>query len=174
MYTYTLYIFHSSFVFSIAPAHFTSAMQALLYISPAFIFSIAPARLGLPVQALLYISLHLHIFNRPRGSAHFTSASCFVLRSVEYKMELLPDELVCECLVRVPYTSHGNLKGVCRRWKGIVRGPYFYADRNIAGKSDQLICLIQKDNKKTSQRRSVFVITIYDPLNETWKRLNTH
>ena len=87
-------------------------------------------------------------------------------------MELLPDELVCECLVRVPYTSHGNLKGVCRRWEGIVRGPYFYADRNIAGKSDQLICLIQKDNKKTSQRRSVFVITIYDPLNDTWKRLN--
>ena len=51
-----------------------------------------------------------------------------------------------------------------------MRGPYFYMDRNISGKSDKLICFIEKDNKKSW---SVFVITIYDPLNDTWKRLNT-
>ena len=85
-------------------------------------------------------------------------------------MELLPDKVICKCMVRVPYTSHGNLKGVCRSWEGIVRGPYFYMDRNISGKSDKLICFIEKDNKKSW---SVFVITIYDPLNDTWKRLNT-
>jgi hypothetical protein len=48
-------------------------------------------------------------------------------------MEVIPDDLVRECLLRVPYTSHEDLKAVCRKWKAIVSNRKFYADRKISG-----------------------------------------
>jgi len=82
-------------------------------------------------------------------------------------MDLLPDDLVCEILQRVPYTWHDNLKAVCRSWEGIVSSPHFYDNRNISGHSEQLICFVKKDWMTSFGG----VITIYDPLNKTWKRL---
>jgi hypothetical protein len=35
-------------------------------------------------------------------------------------MEVIPNDLVRQCLVRVLYTSHNELKAVCRKWDSIV------------------------------------------------------
>ena len=69
--------------------------------------------------------------------------------------------------------SHDNLKDVCRSWEGMLSNPHFYEDRTISGTSEQLICYIQKDPKAANNNFASFgcVITIYDPLNSTWKRL---
>jgi hypothetical protein len=48
-------------------------------------------------------------------------------------MEVIPDDLIPECLLRVPYTSHEDLKAVCRKWKAIVSNRKFYAERKISG-----------------------------------------
>ena len=83
-------------------------------------------------------------------------------------MELLPKDLLRKCLLGVPYTWHDNLKAVCRSWEGMLNSARFYPDRNISGKSEQLICLLHKDPKAVGDK---LVITIYDPLNGTLKRL---
>jgi hypothetical protein len=82
-------------------------------------------------------------------------------------MEVLPNDLVRECLLRVAYTSHDNLKAVCRSWEAMVSNPKFYADRKISGKSEQLLCLIQRD----PLNREVFVIMVHDPVKGTRERL---
>ena len=92
-------------------------------------------------------------------------------------MEVLPDDLVRKCLLGVPYTSHDNLKAVCKSWEGIVNRPQFYGDRKISGKSEQLICFIQRvpkavaNNSQRFQGPFVFAISIYDPVNGTWRKL---
>jgi hypothetical protein len=82
-------------------------------------------------------------------------------------MEVIPDDLVRECLLRVPYTSHEDLKAVCRKWEAIVSNPKFYADRKISGTSEQLLCLFQRDPRADF----TFVITVHDPVKGTWERL---
>ena len=83
-------------------------------------------------------------------------------------MEVLPKYLIRKCLLGVPYTSHDDLKGVCRSWEGMVNSPRFYPDRNISRKSQQFICFLHKDPKVVGDK---LVITIYDPLNGTLKRI---
>jgi hypothetical protein len=80
-------------------------------------------------------------------------------------MEVLPDDLVRECLLRVSYASHNNLKAACRSWEAMVSSPKFYADRKISGKSQQLLCLIQSD-------RGEYVVNVYDPVKGTRERLS--
>jgi hypothetical protein len=90
-------------------------------------------------------------------------------------MEVLPNDLVRECLLRVPYNSHDNLKSVCRSWEAMVSSPKFYEDRKISGTTQRLLCLIQRDPVydavKGTWERYVFVIKIYDPVNGTCERL---
>jgi hypothetical protein len=83
-------------------------------------------------------------------------------------MEDLPDDLVRKCLLKVPYKSHNNLKAVCRSWKAMVSSPTFYADRKISGTSEKLLCFIQP---VLMFKMSVFVVTVYDPMKDTWERL---
>ncbi|KAH9305973.1 hypothetical protein KI387_010377 [Taxus chinensis] len=61
----------------------------------------------------------------------------------------LPDELGHECLMRVPYEWHGNLRAVSKRWKEVVNSPQFYRDRKRCGKWEQCICLIEHYSKVT-------------------------
>ena len=78
-------------------------------------------------------------------------------------MEVLPDDLVRKCLLGVPYTSHDDLKAVCRSREGMVNSPRFYQDKNISGKREQLICLIQKDPKavgNNSERSQGFFVFV--------------
>ena len=84
-------------------------------------------------------------------------------------MEVLPDDLVRECLLRVPYNSHNNLKAVCRSWEAMVSNPKFYADRKISGTSQQLLCMTQWVHKLIDNL--VFAITVYDPVKGTYDSL---
>jgi hypothetical protein len=55
----------------------------------------------------------------------------------------LPDDIIRQCLLRVPYKSHSNLKAVCRKWRDVVGKPEFYKDRMTTGTREHLICMIQ-------------------------------
>jgi hypothetical protein len=83
-------------------------------------------------------------------------------------MEVLPNDLVRECLLRVTYKSHDNLRSVCRSWESMVSNPEFYADRKISGTTEQLLCLIQLIFMDSSY---VFEMRVYDPVKGTWERL---
>eukprot|EP00253_Pinus_taeda_P010965 PITA_10965 len=85
-------------------------------------------------------------------------------------METVPKDVVRQCLLKVPYTSHDTLKTVCNSWEAMVRSPTFYADRNKCGTSEHLLCLIQNDMNERDMN-PVFVVTIYDPVKGTWERL---
>jgi hypothetical protein len=82
-------------------------------------------------------------------------------------MEVIPNDLVREFFLRVPYTSHEDLKVLCRKWEVIVSSPKFYVDRKISGTSEQMMCLIQRDLRADFS----FVITVHDPVKGTWERL---
>jgi hypothetical protein len=81
-------------------------------------------------------------------------------------MEVLPNDLVRQCLLRVPYKWHDNLKGVCRSWESMVSNPEFYTDRKISGTTEQLLCLIQQQDLNY-----VLEIRICDPVKGTSERL---
>jgi hypothetical protein len=83
-------------------------------------------------------------------------------------MEVLPNDLVRQCLLRVPYKWHDNLKAVCRSWESMVSNPRFYADRKISGTTDHLVCLIQLVFMDSS---CVFEIRVYDLVKGTWERI---
>jgi hypothetical protein len=83
-------------------------------------------------------------------------------------MEVLPNDLVRQCLLRVPYKWHDNLKAVCRSWESMVSNPEFYADRKISGTTEQLLCLIQQIFMDSSY---VFEIRVYDPVKGTCETL---
>jgi hypothetical protein len=80
-------------------------------------------------------------------------------------MEVLPNDLVRQCLLRVPYKWHDNLKAVCRSWESMVSNPRFYADRKISGTTEQLLCLLREDPSY------VFEIRVCHPVKGTWERL---
>jgi len=88
----------------------------------------------------------------------------------------IPHEIGRECLLRVTYKSHDNLKAVCRSWEATLSSPRFYEDRKISDTSEQLICLIQAIPKGNSADDKwhggpVYGLTLYDPLQGTWDRL---
>ncbi|KAG5242229.1 F-box/kelch-repeat protein [Salix suchowensis] len=55
----------------------------------------------------------------------------------------LPDEIAMECLVKVPYQFHSNMKSVCHTWQHLISHPSFYQQRLKSGTSDHLVCLVQ-------------------------------
>ncbi|GLT68107.1 hypothetical protein SLA2020_403660 [Shorea laevis] len=55
----------------------------------------------------------------------------------------LPDEIAMDCLVRVPYKFHSNMKLVCQSWRSLVMHASFYQERRRSGTAEHLVCLIQ-------------------------------
>jgi len=93
-------------------------------------------------------------------------------------MDIIPDEIGRQCLLRVIYKSHDKVKAVCRSWKAMLSNAQFYEDRKISGTSQQLICLIQSipaQGKSAEEDKwqgaPVYGLTLYDPLQGTWDRL---
>jgi len=88
----------------------------------------------------------------------------------------LPHEIVRQCLLRVNYNSHDNLKVVCRNWETMLTSPLFYEDRKISGTSEQFICLLQAISQGQSpqdkrQRSPAYGLTLYYPLEDAWDSL---
>lgn len=74
----------------------------------------------------------------------------------------LPDDVVRQCLMRVPYMSHKNLKAVCPGWEAMLSDPSFYSDRKLSGNSDTLLCFLKRNTEY-----HVNGITVYDPVKGT-------
>ena len=88
-------------------------------------------------------------------------------------MEVLPIELVRECLLRVPYKAHAKLKAVCKTWNAMVSSPTFYTDRKLHGTSQQLIACTMLINRYHFEGLArVYEINVYDPLKGTSERLS--
>lgn len=88
----------------------------------------------------------------------------------------IPHEIGRECLLRVTYKSHDNLKAVCKSWEATLSSPRFYEDRKISGTSEQFICMIQAIPRGNSAEvkwhgTPVYGLTLYEPLQGTWDRL---
>ncbi|XP_050203439.1 F-box/kelch-repeat protein SKIP20 [Mercurialis annua] len=66
-----------------------------------------------------------------------------VLKSNQELIPGLPDEIGRECLVKVPFEFHGNMKSVCHSWKNLISHPSFYQQRFKLGTSEHLVCLVQ-------------------------------
>lgn len=81
-------------------------------------------------------------------------------------MDVLPPELIRQCLLRVSYSSHPNLAAVCRSWRAMVKSPQFYEDRKKFGISQQCICLIGEYHHVLQNR-----ISVYDPVQGTLEQL---
>ncbi|GLJ04657.1 hypothetical protein SUGI_0000760 [Cryptomeria japonica] len=89
-------------------------------------------------------------------------------------MELLPEEIERECLLRVSYKSHHNLRAVCRSWEAVVKSSRFYQDRKKFGMGEERICLIQalpQQHEYKQRSAPAYGVTIYDPLKSSWERL---
>ncbi|KAJ9173914.1 hypothetical protein P3X46_017001 [Hevea brasiliensis] len=103
----------------------------------------------------------------------------------------LPDEIAMECLVRVPYQFHSNMKSVCHTWQNSISHPYFYQQRRKSGTSEHLVCLVQPlpqsdsidllttatataavTNKEDKQIQSPpqFALSIYNATHDIWQR----
>jgi hypothetical protein len=55
----------------------------------------------------------------------------------------LPDEIAMDCLVRVPYKFHSNMKLVCQSWRSLIMHPSFYQERRRSGTAEHMVCMIQ-------------------------------
>eukprot|EP00253_Pinus_taeda_P017221 PITA_17221 len=85
---------------------------------------------------------------------------------------VLPWQLRRECLLRVPYHSHGNLRTVCKTWETAIKHPEFYEDRKKRGTSEQLICLVELSEFLDDTHPNLqMVISLFDPLRGTRKTL---
>lgn len=86
-------------------------------------------------------------------------------------MEALSEDVVRKCLVKMPYTSHNTLKTVCHNWKALLYSRAFYGERKKFGTSEHLLCFIQKEFKFLPKEMFRLVVTVYDPVKDTWGRL---
>ncbi|XP_059064396.1 F-box/kelch-repeat protein At2g44130-like [Cryptomeria japonica] len=71
----------------------------------------------------------------------------------------LPQEIITEILMRLPYIFHKSLKQVCRAWRDMVRNSSFYDRRIDSGLSQKFICLLHRTG-----------LTMYDPVRGFWHR----
>lgn len=99
----------------------------------------------------------------------------------------LPDVIALECLVRVPYRFHSELKLVCHGWNDLFSHPSFYRQRKISRKQESFVCLVQavvsqteekavdstpeKDKAQIHLSTPVYGLTIYNASADTWHRI---
>ncbi|GLJ19219.1 hypothetical protein SUGI_0345300 [Cryptomeria japonica] len=55
----------------------------------------------------------------------------------------LPEDIGLDFLQRVPFTSHPNLRAVCRSWRNVMSNPVFYQDRKRLGKEDDFLVIVE-------------------------------
>ncbi|KAJ0035132.1 hypothetical protein Pint_26495 [Pistacia integerrima] len=98
-----------------------------------------------------------------------------------------------ECLIRVPYIFHSNMKSVCHTWQNLLSSLSFYQERIKSGTAEQLVCQIQPlpspsppSQEEEEEEDSTLVVSefprlgnikkedglsIYNYNNQTWQRI---
>lgn len=91
----------------------------------------------------------------------------------------LPEDLGLECLTRLSYTAHGVASRVCRRWRHLLQSREFYYHRQRRGYTRKVACLVQAlpsqispDGRKSGCGAPTYGITVFDPVDGTWDRLD--
>lgn len=91
----------------------------------------------------------------------------------------LPEDLGLECLTRLSYKAHGVGSGVCRSWRHLLQSREFYYHRQRSGFTRKVACLVQVlpgqislDGRKSGGGVPIYGITVFDPVDGTWDRLD--
>ncbi|XP_057821802.2 F-box/kelch-repeat protein At1g80440-like [Cryptomeria japonica] len=82
----------------------------------------------------------------------------------------LPEDLWMQCLVRVPYRYHCNLRAVCRSWNALLSCQHFYQQRQRHGVQCEEGVVSLCESKET-ENKCDFDVVIYYPLAQWWERL---
>ncbi|KAG2649329.1 F-box/kelch-repeat protein At1g55270-like [Panicum virgatum] len=78
----------------------------------------------------------------------------------------LPDDLAIACLIRVPRADHCKLRLVCRRWRRLLAGNYFYGLRRRLGLAEQWLYAVKRGGKDGRVSWDVL-----DPSRGAWRAL---
>lgn len=66
-----------------------------------------------------------------------------MMQEVQNLIPGLPDEIALECLIRVPYKYHSEIKSVCHGWQNLISSFSFYEERIKSGTAEHLVCQVQ-------------------------------
>ncbi|GLJ14989.1 hypothetical protein SUGI_0244700 [Cryptomeria japonica] len=79
----------------------------------------------------------------------------------------LPEDLGMQCLVRVPYRYHCNLRAVCKSWNALLSCQHFYQQRQRHGQCEEGVVSLCESKETESD----FDVIIYYPLAQWLERL---
>lgn len=77
----------------------------------------------------------------------------------------LPDDLAIACLIRVPRVEHRKLRLVCKRWRHLLGGNFFYSLRKSLGMAEEWVYVIKRD------RDGRISCHAFDPTYQLWQPL---
>ncbi|GLJ14991.1 hypothetical protein SUGI_0244760 [Cryptomeria japonica] len=82
----------------------------------------------------------------------------------------LPEDLGMQCLVRVRYRYHRNLRAECKSWNALLSCQHFYEERQARHEQceEGVVSLCES---KESENKCDFDVVIYYPLAQWWERL---
>ncbi|CAN4088941.1 unnamed protein product [Withania somnifera] len=92
-------------------------------------------------------------------------------------MDLLPNDIALECLIRLPLDQFSKAASVCTHWKREIKHPFFRQRRKNSGLTRPVFALAQamvntitKPNGTTSLLSSTqfYRLTLYDPERRNW------
>ncbi|KAK7359249.1 hypothetical protein VNO77_01202 [Canavalia gladiata] len=92
----------------------------------------------------------------------------------------LPSDLGLECLTRLPHSAYRVALRVCSQWHCLLQSNEFYYHRKKTGHTKKVTCLVQaheqqphhEAEKPTGSVSSSYGITVFDPENMTWDRVD--
>ncbi|WOL08202.1 F-box/kelch-repeat protein [Canna indica] len=83
----------------------------------------------------------------------------------------LPDDLACECLVRVSVDDFSTVGAVCNKWNRILGSPLFDKHRKSVGAARPIVVLAQLQPRLHSDReasRLLFRVSLFEPATRSW------
>ncbi|GBG83583.1 hypothetical protein CBR_g37301 [Chara braunii] len=64
------------------------------------------------------------------------------ISGVRWSAEGIPDDVLLQCLIRVPRVHHGTLKIVCKKWREVVESDLFTIQREKEGKAEDWLYVV--------------------------------
>ncbi|THU52906.1 hypothetical protein C4D60_Mb10t08840 [Musa balbisiana] len=87
----------------------------------------------------------------------------------------LPQEIACECLIRVPFHAFPTVRAVCKNWMHHLESPCFHRLRRSAGLARPVVALVQSESIPPQQQPSlappVFRLSLFEPATGAWTSL---